>query len=486
MNNLAAKVLSSVLHYSLLTDCMSITRLGFYSLLAFLLTWALPGQSVARLTADKPLDGLWKGPLKLPGGELEVIFRLVKLSSGEYFATLDVPKQRVSHLSVTVTTRADTVVFASAEANCRFTGRLAADGSHLQGTWQQPGLRVPLTLIHTALPTVATATKVRLTPPYREENVTFANPAASLQLAGTLTVPAGPGPFPAVVLLSDAGAQDRNGTVNEFGPQGWLADYLTRRGIAVLRFDDRGTGQSTGNAEATMADQVTDAQAALSFLRTRSELIPTRLGLIGHGEGGNVALLAATRPQPPAFVVGLAPYGLPGRDIAMQQQEATLRSLQTSSSQMAIALKRQQMTFDAIRQTIVRSQARAIVANILKQDNPLLSDAAAQARATELTTAPYRYFLSFDPAESLAQVACPVLLLYGAADPVLNPDNNLEAITKGLKNNKAVTARKLPGVNHLFQPERDQWPIVGGQAQPNFSPAAEEAIRAWIVALPAQ
>lgn len=464
---------------------MSVVRLGFYSLILVLLTWAGTARA-AVAPADQPLDGLWKGPLKLPGGELEVIFRLVKLSSGEYFATLDVPKQRVNNLSVTVTTRADTIIFASAEANCRFTGRLVPDAGQLQGTWQQPGFRVPLTLTHTALPTLAAVTKTRLTPPYREENVTFANAAAGASLAGTLTVPAGPGPFPAVVLLSDAGAQDRNGTANEFGPQGWLADYLTRRGIAVLRFDDRGTGQSTGAADATTADLVTDAQAALGFLRTRPELIATRLGLIGHGEGGNVALLAAGLPQPPAFVVGLAPYGLPGRTIAMQQQEATLRSLQTSSGQLAIALKRQQMTFDAIRQTINRSQARAIVANILKQDNPLLSEAAAQARATELTAAPYRYFLSFDPAESLAQVACPVLLLYGSADPVLNPDSNLEALTKGLKNNKSVVARKLPGVNHLFQPERDQWPIVGGQAQPNFSPAAQEAIRAWIMALPAK
>jgi pimeloyl-ACP methyl ester carboxylesterase len=170
----------------------------------------------------------------------------------------------------------------------------------------------------------------------------------------------------------------------------------------------------------------------------------------------------------------------------MQQQEATLRSLQTPSAQLALALKRQQMTFDAIRQTATRSQARTIVANILKQDNPVLSDEAALARASELTAPPYRYFLAFDPAESLAQVTCPVLLLYGAADPVLNPDNNLEALTKGLKNNKALVAKKLPGVNHLFQPERDQWPIVGGQAQPNFSPAAQEAMRAWIMELPAK
>lgn len=443
------------------------------------LAWALPGRA-ASPAAEPPLEGFWKGPLQLPGGELEVIFRLVRLSSGEYFATLDVPKQRVSRLSVTVTTHADTVTFASAEANCLFSGRLVPDAGHLQGTWQQPGFKAPLMLTRTALPTAATASKSFLTPPYREIEVTFPNAAANLQLAGTLTVPAGPGPFPAVVLLSDVGAQDRNGTINEFAPLGRLADFLTRRGIAVLRFDDRGTGQSTGQAEATVPELVTDAQAALNFLRARPEVIPARLGLVGHGEGGNVALLTAGQPQPPAFVVGLAPNGLPGYDIAMQQQEATLRSLQTSSAQLAIALRRQQMILDAIRQTATRSQARSIVVNILKKDNPVLSDAAAQARATELTTAPYRYFLTFDPAEQLAKVTCPVLLLYGAADTVVNPATNLQGLLNGLKGNTAVTADKLLGVNHLFQPNHDQWPIVAGQAQPNFSPAAQEAIRVWI------
>lgn len=450
-----------------------------------LLAWAHPGRA-ASPTAEPPLEGFWKGPLQLPGGELEVIFRLVKLSSGEYFATLDVPKQRVSRLSVTVTTRADTVVLASAEANCLFTGRLAAGGNQLQGTWQQPGFKAPLGLTRTALPTAATASKSFLTPPYRETEVGFPNAAAGLQLAGTLTVPAGPGPFPAVVLLSDVGAQDRNGTVNEFAPLGRLADFLTRRGIAVLRFDDRGTGQSTGAAEATVAELVTDAQAALAFLRTRPEIIPGRLGLVGHGEGGNVALLAAAQPQPPAFVVGLAPNGLPGYNIAMQQQEATLRSLQTSSAQLAIGLRRQQMILDAIRQTATRSQARSIVVNILKKDNPVLSEEAAQARASELTTAPYRYFLTFDPAEALPKVTCPVLLLYGTADAVVSPEANLQGILKGLKTNTAVTADRLPGVNHLFQPDRDQWPIVAGQPQANFSPAAQEAVRGWIMGLPAK
>jgi pimeloyl-ACP methyl ester carboxylesterase len=460
---------------------MSASRLHFYSFLVVLLfMWALPGRA-ASSPAETSLEGFWKGPLQLPGGELEVIFRLVRLSSGDYFATLDVPKQRVSRLSVTVTTHADTVIFASAEANCLFTGRLVPDAGHLQGTWQQPGFKAPLTLTRTALPTTAAASKSFLTPPYREIEVTFPNAAASLQLAGTFTVPAGPGPFPAVVLLSDVGSQDRNGTVNEFAPLGRLADFLTRRGIAVLRFDDRGTGQSTGQAEAIVTDLVTDAQAALNFLRTRPEVLPGRLGLVGHGEGGNVALMTAAQAQPPAFVVGLAPNGLPGYDIAMQQQEVTLRSLQTSSAQLAIALKRQQMILDAIRQTATRSQARSIVVGILKKDNPVLSEDAAQARASELTTAPYRYFLTFNPAEPIAKVTCPVLLLYGTADSVVNPDANMQGLLKGLKANTAVTADKLLGVNHLFQPDHDQWPIVAGQAQPNFSPAAQEAIRAWIM-----
>lgn len=465
-------------------DCLKkpAARMSVYGLLALLLALALPGRAAGRPRAEAPpLDGLWKGPLKMPGGQLEVIFRLVKLTNGEYFATLDVPLQKASHLAVAVTTRADTVSLVSAQASSHFTGRLTADGQQLQGTWQQPGFQVPLTLTRSTLPAEAAAPTPRLTPPYREENVTFSNAAAKLRLAGTLTVPAGPGPFPAVALLSDGGPHDRNGTVGDFAVLGRLADYLTRRGIAVLRFDDRGVGQSTGTAPASAAELVSDAQAALGFLRTRAEIDPAHLGLLGHGEGGNVALLAAAAALPPAFVVGLAPYGLPGVEVALQQ-EAALRNLPTAPDQLAAALKRQRSMFDIIRQTINNAQARDIVANMLKQSNPALKDSAAQAKASEMVSARYRAFLAFNPTESLPKVACPVLLLFGADDLVLNPDNNLNALTKGLKAaNKVVVARRLPGVNHLFQPEPGQWPIVSGEPKANFSPAAQEAIRAWIM-----
>ena len=460
---------------------MNVFKACFYGCLALLLTLAPPSWGNARPAAEPPLDGLWKGPLQMPGGKIEVIFRLVKLSSGEYFATLDVPMQKVSHLKVTVATHADTVVLTSPEANCNYVGRLIANGTQLQGNWQQPGFKVPLLLTHTEVQAASLPVSPRLTPPYREEDVRFSNAQAKLQLAGTLTVPAGQGPFPAVVLLSDTGPQDRNGTVGDFSPLGRLADYLTRRGVAVLRFDDRGTGQSTGEFKATTAELVTDAQAALNFLRTRPEIDLGHLGLVGHGEGGNVALLAATQPLPPAFVIGLAPYALPGSVIVLQQQEATLRSLQTEPAQIADALKRQQAMFEIIRQTADNSQAQAIVANMLRQNNAALDPAAAQTSASEMVTARYRYFLAFDPLERLPQVTCPVLLLYGSADDILNSDINSSMLVKGLKNNKAAVARKLPGVNHLFQPDRSQWPLISGEPKPNLSPVASEAIRAWIV-----
>jgi alpha-beta hydrolase superfamily lysophospholipase len=444
---------------------------------------SLPQSVPARVADVPPLDGLWKGPLKVPGGQLEVIFRFVKLTGGEYFCTLDVPLQKVSRMNVKTEIKGDTVRLYAEEAATRFVGRVSADGKQMAGTWQSPGFKVPMTLTFSALPAM-NAKNVRLTPPYREEEATFSNLTVNARLSGMLTIPAGPGPFPAVVLLSDSGPHDRDGTVGDFAPLGQLADHLTRRGIAVLRFDDRGVGKSGGSPATTTADLVSDAQAGLNYLRTRPEIDLSHLGLIGHGEGGNVALLAAAQPLPPAFVVTMAAYGLPGRDIVVQQQATTLRTLGTESAQIEAATKRQQAMLEIIRQTTDNAQAQAIVANMLKQNNAAIDNATAQASAAEMTSPHYRYFLAFNPVEKLSVVNCPVLLLNGTSDLTINADANLGPLEKGLKasKNKSVTVRKLVGVNHLFQPDPTKWPIINGQPQPNFSPEAEEAIREWIVA----
>ena len=418
----------------------------------------------------------------MPGGQLEVIFRFVKLTGGEYFCTLDVPLQKVSRMNVKTEIKNDTIRLYAEEAASRFIGKFSPDGKQMVGMWQAPGFKTPMTLTFTAIPAMNDK-KVRLTPPYREEEATFSNLVVNARLAGMLTIPAGPGPFPAVVLLSDSGPHDRDGTVGDFAPLGQLADFLTRRGVAVLRFDDRGVAKSGGTPAATTADLVSDAQAGLNYLRTRPEIDLSHLGLIGHGEGGNVALLAAAQPLPPAFVVALAAYGLPGRDIVVQQQATTLRTLGTETAQIEAATKRQQAMLEIIRQTTDNSQAQAIVANMLKQNNAAVDNATAQSSAAEMTSSHYRYFLAFNPIEKLSTVACPVLLLNGTADLTVNADANLNALEKGLKTGKKpVTVHKMPGVNHLFQPDPTKWPILNGQQQPNFSPESEEIIREWIIA----
>ena len=433
--------------------------------------------------ANSPLDGIWKGPLKVPGGELEVIFRLVKLSSGDYFATLDVPLQKVSRLAVKVETRADTITFVASEANSRFTGRLLPDTRQLIGTWQQPGYRAPLTLSFLAAPALAALAKnARLTPPYREEEITFNNQAvADLRLAGELTLPPGTGPFPAVVLLSDAGPHDRNGMVGGtgFAPLGQLADYLTRRGIAVLRFDDRSVGKSGGQPAAATAERVTDAQAALSYLRTRPEINLSRLGIIGHGEGGNVALLAASQPLPPAFVITLAAAGLPGIDQVLMQRTSRLRASGLTGAQLEAAIKQEQAMLEVIHLTPDNTQAQAVVTNMLRQRNPSLTEAAAQTSAAEMVAA--RNLLNFNPVFKLTDVVCPVLLLHGTDDLTVDAETNLSRLYKGLALNKKAEQKRLLGVNHLFQSNPTQWPIVSGQPQPVFSPLAEETIREWII-----
>ncbi|AYA36187.1 alpha/beta hydrolase [Hymenobacter oligotrophus] len=453
-----------------------------YLLLSGLLLLLSPVRAADNPTPPRSLDGLWKGPLKVPGGQLEVIFRLVKLTGGQYFATLDVPLQKVSHMAVHVDVRNDTVVFFAEEAASRFSGRLSPDGQQLTGQWHQPSYEVPM-LLRYAPPATAPGGKVRLTPPYREEEVAFANAGAAVRLGGMLTVPPGPGPFPAVVLVPDAGPLDRDATVGEYRPMGALADYLTRRGIAVLRCDARGVASSEGTPNPTLAERVADVEAALNYLRTRREVDFARLGVLGHGEGGNVALLSATRALGPAFVVALAAAGLPGQEMAVAQQKRLLQSIGLEAAQVATVVQRQQLMLDVIRQTPDNQQAQAMVVNMLRQSNTALEPAAAQAAAAELTSPRYRFLLGFDPAPLLVAVKCPVLLLNGTADVSVDAETNLAALSKGLRGNHAVTVKKLPGVNHGFQSDPAEWPIVSGERRPVFSPVAQEQIRAWIIAL---
>ncbi|GAA3995238.1 alpha/beta fold hydrolase [Hymenobacter fastidiosus] len=497
---------------------------------AWLLLLGLPLLVVAQtqLPAKTSLQGQWKGALTVPGGSLPIVISVTELAGGNRFATLDVPMQRIVRSPMEVQQRGDTLIFDAKEVGCQLVCQRSTNGQQLQGTWQQPGYTTPVTLTFFVAPAVDPK-NFKFPPPYRIEEVTVSNPVDNTLLMGTLTIPAGAGPFPAVLLLTDIGSQDRDATLGSYRMFGELADYLTRQGTAVLRLDDRGTGQSGGdNASTTTASLVKDAQAGLNFLRTRPLVDFNHLGLIGHGEGGNVALLTAAQPLPPAFVVTLAASGVIGSEqlmlrqtemrrssasdttrgsisVAQQQFQADVRrqadkmraeganSAQVETfldqqrmrqrseekKQLEVIMKQQRAMLEIIRQTTNDGQAQAIVANMQQQFTPGLDKTAALASAAQMTTPWYRYFLEFNPQTDLLKVQCPVLLLNGTADPEVGL-NNLTLLEKGLRVNKRVTTRKLVGVNHQFQAPESEWPLVAGQPKPVFSPAAQEAIRDFV------
>ena len=442
--------------------------------------------------AERHLFGQWRGLLVVPGGSLEVTIDVTELPDGRRSALLDVPLQRLSRVPLTVALAGDSVQFAATRPALRFAGRWVASDK-LVGTWRQGGTATPLTLEHVAGSEPAAKAPASA---YTSEEVRFVNSAATagplasstgpgskdgLAFAGTLTRPPGKGPFPAVVLVSDLGPQTRDAVYDGYRLFVELADGLTKAGFAVLRYDDRGVGNSTGVlANATAAELATDAQAALNFLRARADVDGTHLGLVGHGEGANVALLAAAGPLPPAFVAALGGYGIPGHEALVQQQTALLKSAGAEPDQVEAATRRQRDMLAIIRNLTDKTQTQAIVANMLRQDAPGLDAATAQASAGQMLTRAYRAFLDFDPQAQLSQVKCPVLLLAGTADEQVNADVNLAALQKGLRANKAVTATKLPGVNHLLQPDMQEWPVVGGQARPVPAASAQAALTTWL------
>lgn len=259
--------------------------------------------TVAAQAETTDLVGRWEGALRVGEASLPLVIRVTEGADG-LAAVMDSPAQGARDIPISGLGEAGGVVrFAIPSVNGRFEGNRSADGTTWTGAWSQGGASLPLILTRVAqtaavaAPTVAAAPERPQTPvppfPYVAQDVTFANPGAGITLAGTLTLPQGTGPFPAVVLITGSGEQDRDETIQGHKPFAVWADALTRRGVAVLRYDDRGVGGSGGGSmEETTADFATDARAAMEFLRGRPEIDPARIGLMGHSEGSNAALIA--------------------------------------------------------------------------------------------------------------------------------------------------------------------------------------------------
>jgi pimeloyl-ACP methyl ester carboxylesterase len=330
--------------------------------------------------------------------------------------------------------------------------------------------------------------------PYDSTEVQFDSLDSGVRLAGTLTLPKGTGKVPVVLLISGSGAQDRDETIAGHKPFLVLADHLTRAGIAVLRVDDRGVGGSSakGLESATTHDFALDARGGVRFLEGHARIDPARIGLLGHSEGGIVATLAVAEEPRIKFIVLLASTGVPGETIIVEQVRLGAMAAGAPKA-VADAAAREQATVLKAALEAGRSAdpEQALLEHLRRKPPSSMAGLPAKQREVALTSTAkvmaspwYQTFLTLDPAEPLAKVQCPVLALAGSKDTQVPPDMNLAAIEQALARagNDDVTARRLQGLNHLFQHATTGSVAEYGSIDETLAPEALETIEGWISA----
>ena len=320
--------------------------------------------------------------------------------------------------------------------------------------------------------------------PYHVKEVIFSNDVEGVRLAGTVTWPGGDSPGPAVILIPGGGAHDRDYSIGRHRPFHVLADYLTRRGIPVLRFDERGVGGSTGDpAKSTCENYAGDVLAGVRFLQRFGESTSEGIGLIGHSEGGMVASLAAEKSGDIAFLVLLATPGLPGREYQMQYEESTGKAMGLSEEAIARRRSVQEAVFEVLLREHRRGNAETQIREIYRQYFPGIPEERIRAGLARFLSPGFRYNLTYDPASVLPDVRCPVLAIYGERDLHVPPERNAARMEEILRNrpdsppSKVIT---LPGLNHFFQAHNDADPFNYGTNEEAISPVVPDTIASCI------
>lgn len=471
-------------------------RLGLTLVLLLLVILAIPCKAAA---GEEGMDfaGTWAGALEMPGAELEMIFHITSDVDGMWSGTLDVPAQGAVGIPLSdVSSHDGVVIFEVALIAGTFSGSLDSDAATLHGVWEQSGMAIPLVLKRSMAELAGPNRPQEPQPPYpyREVEVVYPNHEDGIELAGTLTLPEGEGKFPVVLLISGSGPQDRNEELMGHKPFLVLADYLTRRGIAVLRVDDRGVGESSGDfAAATTLDFTRDVLAGVEYLKTRPEIDAERIGLIGHSEGGLIAPLAASISSDVAFIVLMAGPALNGEEIGFLQSDLLLRA--SGASEEVIAQQKALLeelfaiarNVDNVDQAVeeMRDVILAPYAELSEEELAALGDLETpiMMEIAQLLSPWYQFFMTYDPLPALRNVDCPVLAINGSKDLQVPPDPNLQLIEKALEEggNQNFTVVELPSLNHLFQTTETGLPDEYYLIEETMSPAALKVMGDWLV-----
>lgn len=450
---------------------------------------AAPAKSPA-----EAIRGNWLGTLKVQTIKLRMAIAVTGEPNGPLKATFtSVDQDNVPHPFDEVSLNGNKIRLVFKRAIV-IEGTLNDDGTEINGKFKQGLATFPLDFKKTEK-----APEARKRPqepkrpfPYQEVEVTYENPAEHSTLAGTLTFPKTGGPFPAVLLITGSGQQDRDESIFGHKPFLVLSDYLTRRGIAVLRVDDRGIGGSKGDlANATSENFASDVLAGVNFLKTRKEIDPHKIGLIGHSEGGIIAPMVAVKSPDVAFIVLMAGTGIPGKEISLLQMEALMKQSGESEAAIAKARDLQQKIYQIIehetdpktRHAKLKQAFEEGLAGMTPDEKKKVGASAnAEQSATSVERPWIRFYFLHDPRETLRQVHCPVLALIGSKDIQVPAKENVPEIEKALKEggNKDFTVKVLPNLNHLFQTCKTGTLQEYGQIEETMSPTALEVIADWI------
>ena len=444
-------------------------------------------------TFAQDITGEWFGLLKTPAKQLSIVLKISKLDSG-YSATLDSPDQGANGIQVTTTSFGDNELrFSIAGAKIDYEGVLGKD-KIIRGNFKQGMYTFPLDLSREKVEKekLKRPQEPSKPYPYTSEDITFENKKEAITLAGTLTFPKKTGTFPAVVLISGSGPQNRDEELLGHKPFLVLSDYLTRNGIAVLRFDDRGTGSSKGDfKKATTQNFATDVEAAVNYLKTRKEINKTKIGLIGHSEGGIIAPIVATTSKDIRFIILLAGMGIPGDKLLLLQQGLIKKASGINEDEVKLSQAFNEGLFEIVKKSPNETVLKTDIENYLREKLSAMPESEKSGMSdtdfirsieSQLLTPWMQYFIKYDPQPILEKVKCPVLALNGEKDLQVPPKENLEAIKNALVKggNTKVTAKELSGLNHLFQEAITGAPSEYATIEQTFSPIALEEIKKWI------
>lgn len=435
---------------------------------------------------SQEISGSWSGNLEAPGLELPVIFHIESFGS-TLMASMDSPKQGAFGIRADSTgLKEDQLEIKFVRIGVVYKGSYNSSSQVINGTFSQGGMNIPLNLKRQQQTeeeeVIARRPQEPQDPlPYHSEEVTFTNPTDGIRLAGTLTFPRESTQFPAVVLISGSGPQNRDSEAFGHRPFLVLSDHLTKNGIAVLRFDERGVGKSTGDfSTATSRNFANDVVAAINFLISRREVDTDRIGLIGHSEGGIVAPMVADQSEEVDFMVLLAGPSLPGDQNLLLQKRLIEEKMGVNEETVALGQQIFQEAYGILKDPDTTGLNQRVRSHLQNAFASGLSDDQVEALVEQLTSPWMVFYLNHDPAEVLRRIDIPTLALFAKNDLQVPADENARTLLEGDYNNE-WTIRIFENLNHLFQESPTGLPHEYSQIEETISPIVLETISTWIL-----